>query len=100
MARVEERQGELLQVTLTHNGVNINEELVSQGLLRVAKHTPRRAEKYVKGMREHETTARKTRAGMWRFGDIDEDDDMEFGMRKQQAQAAQAAPAPNAWGKK
>ena len=40
--------------------------------------------------------------GMWRFGDIDEDDDFEFGMRKQKMEAAKAAAAPttNPWGKK
>ena len=42
------------------------------------------------------------RAGMWRYGEIDDDECLEFGVNRQKADAAKAAAAPatNAWGKK
>lgn len=104
LARVEERHGDLLLVSLTIGGSDINEELVSSGLLRVGKDAPKRAAPLVAKLRAKEATAKTERHGMWRFGDVDDDDDaMEFGMNRQKAEAAKAngnGAAPNAWGKK
>lgn len=103
-ARVEEREGETLHVILSTGGVNVNDEMVSAGLVRVTKEwVPKRGMALVAKMRESQDKARKERAGMWRYGDIDDDDALEFGMRRQQAdveKAKAAAPATNAWGKK
>jgi len=102
MARVEERSGETLLVTLSHHGQSVNDEMISQGLVRIDKDFPKRHSPLVSKLKEKETAARTGRQGLWRYGDIDEDDDLEFGTRRQQMQAAQAATgaAPNAWGKK
>ena len=106
-ARVEVRDGDTLLVTLTGGTAassSVNEELVEQGLLRVSKeYYPKRMASLVSKMKEREESARKARAGMWKYGDIDEDEDFEFGMRKQQMEQAKAANGdakPNAWGKK
>ena len=103
-ARVEERQGDVLIISLSNKGININEEMVAAGLLRVGKEwVPKRAMALVASMKKAEEGARKERLGMWRYGDVDEDDALEFGMvrqQKEQAAAKAAAAAPNAWGKK
>lgn len=97
LARVEERSGDVLMVTLFDdaNKQNINESLVADGLLRVSKGNEKRAAPLLRALREKEESARRGRMGMWRFGDIDEDDAPEFGVRK----APAAAAAPNAWKK-
>lgn len=102
MARVEERQGDLLHVSLTSGGESINEALLEQGLVRLGKTVPRRAAALLTKLREKEDAARKGRHGMWRYGDIDEDEALEFGMVRQKMEAAKAAAAapPSAWGKK
>ena len=47
-----------------------------------------------------EKEAKNARLGMWRYGDVDDDDDApEFGFRRPTPAAASGA-APNAWGKK
>ena len=71
-ARVEDREAGVLLVTLIDDAqTNVNEALVSQGLLRVAKSFQRRAAPLVESLREKELGAKKGRAGMWRFGDIE-----------------------------
>jgi staphylococcal nuclease domain-containing protein 1 len=83
LARVEDREGGVLLVTLFDDAQqNVNEMLVSEGLARVDKGTPRRAAPLVNGLKEKEEAAKSGRAGMWRFGDIDEDDAPEFGVRR------------------
>ena len=100
LARVEDRDAGVLLVTLIDEAkANINEELVTQGLLRVAKSFQKRAAPLVASLREKEAAAKASRAGMWRFGDIEEDDDFEFGMNRVKQQQAAAAAAPNAWKK-
>ena len=71
--------------------LNINEHLVATGLARVQKNPPRRAARVVEALREKELAAKAGRQGMWRYGDIEEDDAAEFG--------APGRPT-NAWGKK
>jgi len=100
LARVEHRQGDVLFVSLFDGAqTNINEQLVSTGLARVQKEVPPKTlSLVVNELRVKEGEAKASRAGMWRYGDIDEDDAAEFGFRK-------AAPAPppkpaGAWGKK
>lgn len=102
LARVEERLGDVLLVTLSHKGNCVNDELLEAGLLRVGKDAPRRAAGLVAKLREKEETAKKGRYGVWRYGDIDDDECLEFGVNRQKADAAKAAAAPttNAWGKK
>ena len=102
LARVEERSGDCLSVTLfDKDQQNINEYLVKEGLVRVTKANDKRFMPQLKALRDAEQEARRGRKGMWRFGDIDDDDDDEFGMRRQQKIAAAAGAAPTgAWGKK
>jgi staphylococcal nuclease domain-containing protein 1 len=76
-----------LQVTLLDGDTNINETLVSDGLARVAKQgmvdalSARMVDsnsmiKLAADLKVAQESARKTRIGMWRYGDIgDEDDD-------------------------
>uniref|UniRef100_A0A7S2GFY6 Uncharacterized protein n=1 Tax=Haptolina brevifila TaxID=156173 RepID=A0A7S2GFY6_9EUKA len=95
LARVEDRNAGVLLVTLIDpvDQSNINEALVEAGLLRVAKTFEKRAAPLVRALREKELLAKKGRHGMWRFGDIEEDDDFEFGMRNREN------PAANPWKK-
>jgi len=93
VARVEDRQAGVLHVTLFDAAQScINERLVSEGRARVAKHSiPKRAEPLVAGLRALEQKAKSSHVGLWRYGDVEEDDAHEFGYRK-------AAPAPAAKG--
>ena len=92
LARVEERSGDCLSVTLfDKDQQNINEYLVKEGLVRVTKANDKRFMPQLKALRDAEQEARRGRKGMWRFGDIDDDDDDEFGMRRQQKIAAPPA---------
>ena len=98
VARVEERQAGVLHVTLFDEADgNVNESLVASGLARVEKATPRRAEPLVKELRALEAAAKKGHAGMWRYGDIEEDDAHEFGYSRPAATAP--AKAANPWKK-
>lgn len=95
VARVEDRDSGVLLVTLIDDAqVVVNNSLVSEGLLRVAKTADKRAAPVVNKLRELENAAKSSRKGVWRFGDIEEDDDFEFGMRHRQV-----APTSNAWKK-
>lgn len=103
LARVEERSGDALNVTLfDKEQQNLNELLVKEGLVRVTKANDKRFMPQLRALREKEQDSRTRRMGMWRYGDMDDDDDDEFGMRRQQKLAATAAAAPTtgAWGKK
>ena len=111
VARVEDRSIDgALHVTLFENirdpATNINEQMIAGGLLRVSKGNDKRALPLLKALRDKEDEARKNRRGMWRYGDVDDDDAMEFGMTRQKMEAAKATAAaaggkaPNAWGKK
>lgn len=98
LARVEDRNAGVLLVTLIDPAqLNINEALVGQGLLRVSKSAEKRAMPLVRKLQEKEQAAKTGRLGMWRFGDIEEDDDYEFGMRHREREAATATG--NAWKK-
>jgi len=105
-ARVEDRDAGVLLVTLLDDAkMSVNEDIVSQGLLKVAKKVDKRAAPLVKVLQEKCEAAKTRRLGMWKYGDVDDDDEcLDFGMnrtKKQVAQAAQAAPAPgsNPWKK-
>jgi staphylococcal nuclease domain-containing protein 1 len=83
LARVEDRDGGVLLVTLfDETNKNVNEMLIEEGLARVEKVTPRRAAPLVKALMEKEEGAKTKRTGMWRYGDIDEDEAPEFGFRR------------------
>lgn len=102
LARVEDRDSGVLLVTLIDPGppqANVNEALVSNGLVRVAKVVDKRAGPLVRSLREKEEAAKSARAGMWRFGDIDEDDDFEFGMRHREKEQATTTAKANPWKK-
>jgi staphylococcal nuclease domain-containing protein 1 len=82
-----EMDGKLL-VTLLDGDVKINEALVSLGLARVAKQTdvasmqtkmvdPNSALELAAELQSSLEIARKSRIGMWRYGDIGDDDDDE-----------------------
>jgi len=95
LVRVEHRQGEVLHVTLFDAAQSsVSEQLIGAGLARVQKEVPKTLSLVASELREKEEAAKASRAGMWRYGDIDEDDAAEFGFRP-------APPKPTgAWGKK
>ena len=98
LARVEDRDAGVLLVTLFDDAqTNVNELLVAEGLARVEKKPPKRAALLVQHLSEKQQAAKSSRLGMWRYGDIEEDDDYEFGMRRRPA-APVAAPT-NPWKK-
>lgn len=77
-----------LQVTLLAGETNINEALVKEGLARVAKQgvveamSSRMADsspivKLAADLQVAQETARKSRTGIWRYGDIGDDDEEE-----------------------
>ncbi|KAL3924316.1 MAG: hypothetical protein SGPRY_003952 [Prymnesium sp.] len=95
LARVEDRDAGVLLVTLFDDAQqNVNDTLVEDGLARVEKKPPKRAAQLVKGLYEKELVAKTSHLGMWRYGDIEEEEAPEFGLRK-------PAPAPgsNPWKK-
>jgi staphylococcal nuclease domain-containing protein 1 len=96
LARVEDRNAGVLLVTLIDPGsqASINDALVEEGCLRVAKTFEKRAAPIVRALREKELAAKTGRKGMWKYGDIEEDDDFEFGMR-----ARDKEQAANPWKK-
>lgn len=102
-ARVEDRDAGVLLVTLLDDATgSVNEDLVSQGLLKVAKKFDKRAAPLVKGLQEKCDAAKTRRLGMWKYGDVDDDDEaLDFGMNrvKKQLAAAATAPSSNPWKK-
>lgn len=95
LARVEDRAAGVLLITLFDDAnQNVNESLVKEGLARVEKKPPKRAAVLVKGLYEKELVAKTSHIGMWRYGDVEEEEAPEFGARK-------PAPAPgsNPWKK-
>jgi len=98
MARVDDRQGGTLHVTLFDaSGDSVNEKLVSAGLARAEKKPLKRFATLAAALQKKEEEAKASRSGMWRYGDIDEDDAKEFGFQRP---PPQPAPAKGAWGKK
>lgn len=99
LAKVEDRQAGVLFVTLFDpSQTNINELLLSEGLARVDKAAPKRAALVLKSMTAKEAAAKSSRKGMWCHGDVEEDDDFEFGMRRRPAAAVPEAKS-NPWKK-
>jgi len=83
LARVEDRDAGVLLVTLFDDKQqNVNESLIKDGLARVEKKPPKRAAALVKGLYEKELVAKTSHIGMWRYGDVEEEDAPEFGIRK------------------
>jgi len=76
-ARVEERKGALVYVTLIVDGgkLNLNEKLVSDGLARVEKTFVKKAQPLVEALKEKQNEAKRGRIGMWKYGDIEDDED-------------------------
>ena len=76
LARVEDRKAGVLHVTLFVDAqTNVNEQLVSEGLARVEKTTPKRAQPLIQALKEKEEIAKRERKGMWQYGDCDFDED-------------------------
>ena len=95
--RVEARDRGVLHVTLLDGTRSVNEEMVEQGLARVEKTANRKAAPLVAKLREKEDEAKAAHRGVWRYGDVEEDDAPEFG---KPAPKPAAAPSKPAWGKK
>ena len=77
-ARVEDRKpGGAVHVTLIVDGgkVNLNEKLVSEGLARVEKTFVKKAQPLVEALKEKQNDAKRGRLGMWKYGDIDDEED-------------------------
>lgn len=76
LARIEDRKAGVLHVTLFVDAqTNINEQLVSAGLARVEKTAAKRLLPLLQALQEKELTAKKERNGVWKYGDIDDDED-------------------------
>jgi len=76
LARVEDRKAGVLHVTLFVDAqTNFNEDLVAAGLARVEKTASKRALPLLQALQEKERIAKAGRAGMWKYGDIDDDED-------------------------
>ena len=95
--RVEARDRGVLHVTLLDGTRSVNAEMVEQGLARVEKTANRKAAPLVAKLREKEDEAKAAHRGVWRYGDVEEDDAPEFG---KPAPKPAAAPSKPAWGKK
>jgi len=77
------REGSTSQVTLTRKGEDVGEMLLSQGFCTTVKKAPAHLSDLHKKYLECQESARKNRLNLWRYGDITEDDDNEFGMRSE-----------------
>lgn len=77
------REGSTSQVTLTRKGEDVGEMLLSQGFCTTVKKAPAHLSDLHKKYLECQESARKNRLNLWRYGDITEDDDTEFGMRSE-----------------
>jgi len=102
-ARIEDRDAGVLLVTLLDESKgSVNEDMVLQGLLKVTKKVDKRAMPLVKVLQEKCESAKTRRLGIWKYGDVDDDDEcLDFGMNRQnkQQQAAAAVPSSNPWKK-
>lgn len=58
---------------------DIGKNLIADGLLLVEKRRERKLQQLVTEYKEAEQQARKSRQGIWEYGDITEDDATEFG---------------------
>ena len=67
---------------------------MSSGAARVTKDVPRLMASLANSIRAQEAVAKSARLGMWRYGDIEEDDDFEFGTRRRDAQQAPILSTP------
>ena len=70
-------------MTLLKKGEDIGEMLLSQGFCTTVKKSPAHLADLHKKYLESQESARKNRLNLWRYGDITEDDDTEFGMRSE-----------------
>lgn len=77
------RDGSTSQVSLTKNGEDIGELLLSQGFCTTVKQSPAHLSDLHKKYLEQQGQARKNRLNLWRYGDITEDEDTEFGMNNE-----------------
>ena len=93
--RVEARDRGVLHVTLLDGTRSVNAEMVEQGLARVEKTANRKAAPLVAKLREKEDEAKAAHRGVWRYGDVEEDDAPEFGKPAPKPAAAPSKPAPS-----
>ena len=93
LARVEDREasGVLLVILFDDKQQNVNDSLVKEGLARVEKKQPKRAATLVKGLYEKELVAKTSHLGMWRYGDIEEEE--AVGPRRDSNGRPEALPA-------
>jgi len=78
------KEGNTYQVTLTNGkGDDIGEQLLKNGFCTTVKKAPRHlADLHAKYV-EVQNVAKKQHLNLWRYGDITEDDDKEFGMNSE-----------------
>lgn len=83
-----DESGKLAVTIVTDSGESVNEQLISAGLARVAKPMAARAlssnlvdgssvMKLAAALNSAQESARRSRTGMWRYGDIGDDDEEE-----------------------
>mmetsp|Transcript_574 Transcript_574/g.1819 ORF Transcript_574/g.1819 Transcript_574/m.1819 type:complete len:876 (+) Transcript_574:412-3039(+) len=85
MCRVESREsagpkgGQVLHVTLFEQGAetSVNATLLQEGLARITGRRGARgkAATNIKALEDHQEVAKKERKGIWRYGDVDSDED-------------------------
>jgi staphylococcal nuclease domain-containing protein 1 len=82
------KEGNTYQVTLmSKDGVDIGEELLKNGFCTTVKKAPKHLAELHSTYVEVQSVAKKQHLNLWRYGDITEDDDKEFGMNNETVKA-------------
>lgn len=80
------KEGNTSQVTMVSNdGVDIGEVLLKAGFCTTVKKAPFHLKDVHEKYLELQSAAKKQHLNLWRYGDITEDDDKEFGMNNETA---------------
>lgn len=67
------------------DGVDIGEDLLKSGFCTTVKKSPRHLSELHTKYLEVQAQAKKQHLNLWRYGDITEDDDNEFGMNNEKS---------------
>ena len=72
---------------MSKDGVDIGEELLKNGFCTTVKKAPKHLAELHSTYVEVQSVAKKQHLNLWRYGDITEDDDKEFGMNNETVKA-------------
>lgn len=78
------KEGNTYQVTLiTKDGTDVGEDLLKNGFCTTVKKAPKHLSELHEKYLDIQLQAKKQHLNLWRYGDITEDDDKEFGMNNE-----------------